>query len=156
MLSHPCPTFSLLRPSIWQSHPRSRHTFQWTPAISMLITSYGRGPGIVLALLLNSLIFQGILSGLTLTLSMSAISKPGWKWAYPFLGVVVSGFVGYWLGAKFLVILEWISMLQNSRIDISNPYLGLFWFGLAASTCYVLMILFLRKSYRKLADTRLV
>lgn len=76
------------------------------PGTSMLISSYGRGPGIVLALLPNSLIFQGILSGLMLTLAISGIPNSRWKWAYPFLGVGVSGFVGYWLGAKFLAILE--------------------------------------------------
>ena len=125
------------------------------PGTSGLITNYGRGPGIFLALLLNSLIFQAILLFLILTLALSAIAKTGWRWAYPFSGFVVSGFVGYWLGAKFLVILEWISTLQNNRVDSSNPYSGLFWFGLAASTCYVLMILLLRKSYGRLAETHL-
>jgi hypothetical protein len=125
------------------------------PGTSALITSYGRGPGIVLALLPNSLLFQGILSVLVLTLALSAIVKTGWRWAYAFLGVVVSGFVGSWLGAKFLVVLEWISTLQNNRIDSSSPYSSLFWLGLAASICYVLMIVFLRKSYGKLSEKHL-
>jgi hypothetical protein len=117
-----------------------------------LITSYGRGAGIVLALFLNSLIFQGILAVLILTLALSAIVKTGWRWAYAFSGVVVSGFVGYWLGAKFLVILEWISTLQNNRVDSSNTYASLFWFGLAATISYIAMILVLRRSYGKLSD----
>ncbi len=125
------------------------------PGTSALTTKYGLGPGIVLALLLNSLLFQGILLILVLTLALSAIVKTGWRLAYAFLGVVVSGFVGYWLGAKFLVVLEWISTLQSNRVDSSNPYSGLFWFGLASSISYVLMILFLRKSYGKLAETNL-
>jgi len=33
--------------------------------------------------------------------------------------------------------------------------LGAFWFGLAASICYVLMVLVLRKSYSRLGETRL-
>jgi hypothetical protein len=123
------------------------------PGTSALITNYGRGPGIVLALLLNALAFQGILLVLVLILALSATFKTGWKWAYAFLGVVVSGFVGYWLGAKFLVVLEWISALQNNMIDSSNTYSGLFWFGLASSICYVLMILLLRRSYGNLAET---
>ncbi len=125
------------------------------PGTSALITDYGRGPGILLALLLNALAFQGILLVLVLILALSATSKTGWRWAYAFLGVVVSGFVGYWLGAKFLVVLEWISTLQNNQIDTSNPYSGLFWLGLAASICYILMILLLRKSYGRLMDTHL-
>ena len=43
------------------------------PGTSGLITSYGRGPGIVLALLLNSILFQGILAVLVVTLALSAI-----------------------------------------------------------------------------------
>ena len=125
------------------------------PSRSALITSYGRGLGIVLSLLPDSLVFQGILLVLVLILALSAITPTGWRWAYPFLGLVVSGFVGYWLGAKFLSVLEWISTLQNNRIDSSGPYSGLFWFGLASSICYVLMILLLRKSYGKLAMTHL-
>ena len=125
------------------------------PGTSALITNYGRGPGVVLALLLNSLAFQGILLVPVLILAVSATARTGWRWAYPFLGLVVSGFVGYWLGAKFLSALEWISVLQNNRIDTSSPYSGLFWFGLGASVCYVLMILLLRKSYGRLAETHL-
>jgi hypothetical protein len=122
-------------------------------ATMSFITSYGRGPGIALALLLNSLAFQGIIAVLVLTLALSSAAKTGWRWAYAFSGVVVSGFVGYWLGAKFLTILEWISTLQNSRVDSSNAYASLFWFGLAATICYLAMILVLRRSYGRLAET---
>jgi hypothetical protein len=125
------------------------------PGTSELIADYGRGPGIVLALLLGSLVFQGILLVVVLILALSAIARTSWRWAYPFLGLVVSGFVGYWLGAKFLGTLEWVSTLQNNRIDNSAPYSGLFWFGLAASICYLMMILLLRKSYGKLAERHL-
>jgi uncharacterized membrane protein len=125
------------------------------PGTSELIADYGRGPGIVLALLPGSLVFQGILLVLVLTLALSATARTRWSWAYPFLGLVVSGFVGTWIAAKFLGALDWVSTLQNSRIDISGPYSGLFWFGLAASICYVLMILLLRRSYGRLAETHL-
>ncbi len=121
-------------------------------ATAVLIASYGRGVGIGLALFLNSLVFQGILTVLVAILALASIVKTEWKWAYAFSGVVVSGFVGYWLGAKFLAILEWISTLQDNGVDSSNPYAGLFWFGLAATICYLAMILVLRKSYGKLAE----
>ena len=117
-----------------------------------LITSYGRGPGIVLALVENSLVFQGVLAVLVATLAMSSAIGTGRRWAYAFLGVVISSFVGYWLGTKFLNVLDWVSILQNNRVDSSNIYSGLFWFGLASTTCYVLMILILRRSYRKLSE----
>jgi hypothetical protein len=70
--------------------------------------------------------------------------------------VIVSGFVGYWLGAKFLVILEWISTLQNNRVDSSTQYTSLFWFGLAATICYLTMVLVLRKSYGRPLERHLV
>ena len=121
-------------------------------ATAVLIASYGRGVGIGLALFLNSLVFQGILAVLVAMLALASIVKTGWKWAYAFSGVAVSSFVGYWLGAKFLAILEWISTLQDNRVDSTNPYAGLFWFGLAATISYLAMILVLRKSYGKLAE----
>jgi hypothetical protein len=126
------------------------------PGTSGLITSYGRGPGIVLALLLNSIVFQGVLAVLVVTLALSAIVKAGWRWAYAFSAVIVSGFVGYWLGARFLVILEWISTLQNNRVDSSTEYTSLFWLGLASTICYLAMVLVLRKSYEKLLERHLV
>jgi hypothetical protein len=125
------------------------------PGTSELIAIYGRGPGIVISVLPGSLVFQGILLVLVLTLALSAVARTRWSWAYPFLGFVVSGFVGTWIGAKFLGALEWVSTLQNNRIDSSGPYSGLFWFGLAASICYVLMILLLRRSYGRLVETHL-
>jgi hypothetical protein len=69
--------------------------------------------------------------------------------------VIVSGFVGYWLGAKFLVILEWISTLQNNRVDSSIEYTSLFWFGLAATVCYLGMVIVLRKSHAELLERHL-
>jgi hypothetical protein len=122
------------------------------PSTAALITSYGRGLGIVLALVENSLVFQGILAVLVAILAMSSATGTGWRWAYAFSGVVISSFVGYWLGTKFLSILDWISTLQNNRVDSSNTYAGLFWFGLASTICYVLMILVLRRAYGKLSE----
>ena len=126
------------------------------PGTSALITSYGRVLGIILVLLLNSLVFQGILSVLVVILAVSSVANAGWKWAFTLSNVAISGFVGYWLGAKFLAILEWISALQNNRVNSSDTYAGLFWFGLAATICYVAMILVLRKSYDKLAQKYLL
>jgi len=117
-----------------------------------LITSYGRVLGIILVLLLNSLVFQGILGVLVVILAVSSVANAGWKWAFTLSGAAISGFVGYWLGAKFLAILEWISALQSNRVNSSDTYAGLFWFGLAATICYIAMILVLRKSYGKLAE----
>ena len=122
------------------------------PWTSALITSSGRVLGIILVLLLNSLVFQGILSVLVVILAVSSAANAGWKWAFTLSGVAISGFVGYWLGAKFLAILEWISALQSNRVNSSDTYAGLFWFGLAATICYIAMILVLRKSYGKLAE----
>lgn len=124
------------------------------PGTTALVTAYGRGPGVFLALFLNSLIFQGILAGLVMTLALLAVVKKGWKRAYALIGVVVSGFVGFLLGAKFVVVLEWISILQNNSVDSSADYASLFWLGLVSTMSYLAMILVLRKSYGNLVDRR--
>src|SRR5437660_1540607 len=117
-----------------------------------LIAAYGPGLGIFLAVFLNSLVFQGILAALVVIMSLSAALKTGWRWAYAFSGMMVSGFVGYWLGARFLVVLGWISTLQVNRVDSSDTYASLFWFGLASTIFYLAMILVLRKSYGNLRE----
>lgn len=53
---------------------------------------------------------------------------------------------------KVLGVLDWISSLQNNRVDSSNTYMGLFWFGLASTVCYVLMIVVLRRSFGKRSE----
>src|SRR5205807_1231902 len=58
-----------------------------------LITAYGPGLGIFLAVFLNTLVFQGILAALVVILSLSAALKTGWRWAYAFSGMMVSCFV---------------------------------------------------------------
>lgn len=122
------------------------------PGIAALITSYGRGPGIILAIVETSLVFQGVLAVLVVTMATSSAIGTGLRRVYAFLAVVISSFVGYWLGTKFLSVLDWISTLQNNRVDSSNTFAGLFWFGLASTVCYVLMILVLRRSYGILSE----
>ena len=122
------------------------------PGTAALITSYGRGLGIVLALLESPLVFQGVLAILVVTLAMSSAIGTGWGVAYVFSGIVISSFVGYWIGTKFLSILDWISTLQNNRVDSSSTYTGLFWLGLTSTISYVLMILVVRRSYGKLSE----
>src|SRR6266705_896150 len=56
------------------------------------------------------------------------------------------------LGIFLAVFLKWISTLQNNRVDSSNAYASLFWFGLASTIFYLAMILVLRKSYGNLTE----
>lgn len=119
-----------------------------------LVASYGIGLGLVLDFLWTLLIFQGILAIVSLALIGSALIEKGWRWLYVLAGVIVTAFVGYWIGSKFLLTLNWISLLQNSGIDSSIIYTELFWFGLGTSVCYVIMILVLRRSYDSLVLTK--
>ncbi len=121
-----------------------------------LIARYGVSLGVVFDFIATVLVFQGILAVLVLTVAASSNARTGWRWLYALSAAFVTGYVGYWLGAKFLRDLEWVSLLQNSGIDSSGVYSSLFWFGLGATICYVGMILVLRKSYGKLTSTRLV
>ncbi|HEX4919687.1 MAG TPA: hypothetical protein VFV92_03000 [Candidatus Bathyarchaeia archaeon] len=120
-----------------------------------LISQYGLSCGLALDFLWTMAIFQAILTTIMLSITLIPFLERGWRVLYISAGVFVSGFVGYWLGAKFLMSLSWVSLFDNSGIDGSGIYSDLFWFGLAATVCYVTLILVLRKSYDKLAAIRL-
>ncbi len=121
---------------------------------SQFISAYGISWGLTLDFLWTLLVFQGLLGVLMLVMVGTGLVEKGWRWLYIFTALVVSGFVGYWLGALFLETLGWISLLQNSGLDSSGVYSDLFWYGLGATIFYVAMILVLRRSYNKLAETK--
>ncbi len=118
------------------------------------IASYGLGLGLVLDFLWTLLVFQGFLAVLVVVVASSTLLEKGWRWIYVFSALLLSGFMGYWLGEKFLLTLRLFSLLQNGGIDSSGVYSELFWFGLGATICYVMMILVLRRSYNRLVTTK--
>ena len=120
-----------------------------------LVSVYGLDLGLDLDFLWTLAIFQAVLVVIVILTATTPYLKRGWRVAYVFSGMVVSGFVGYWLGAKFLRALSWISLIENNGVDASTVYSELFWFGLAAAFCYVTVILVLRKSYDRLAESRM-
>ena len=119
-----------------------------------LITQYGSSTGLVLDFLRSGLIFQGVMAVLVIGLIGSASSRRGWRWQYALTGVFVSTYLAYHLGGKFLNTLGWIGVLETSGVNVSDVYGDLFWFGLSATICYLLLILVLRRSYGKLAEER--
>ena len=118
--------------------------------IMSLISSYGTSLGLVFDLLWTSAIFEGILAILVIALAACSILDRGWRVLYIFSGMFLSGFNGYWLGARFLRALDWISLLQNHGVAPTDVYSSLFWFGLGATVCFVGMILVLRRGYDNL------
>ena len=118
------------------------------------ISSYGIGVGLTLDFLWTLLIFQAFLAVLVLTAAASSLIGKGWRWVYVFSALVLSGFMGYWLGERFLLTLCWVSLLQNAGVDSSGVYSELFWYGLGATICYVMMILVLRRSYNQLVTMK--
>lgn len=121
---------------------------------AILITQYGSTTGLALDFLLSGLIFQGVLAVLVVGLIGSASSRRGWRWQYTLTGVLVSIYLAYHLGGKFLNTLGWIGVLETSGLNVSGVYGDLFWFGLGTTICYLLAILVLRKSYGKLVLAR--
>jgi len=119
-----------------------------------LITQYGSSTGLALDFLRSGLIFQGVMAVLVIGLVGSAPSRRGWRWQYTLTGVLVSIYLAYHLGGKFLNTLGWIGVLDTSGVNVSGVYGDLFWFGLGTTICYLLVILVLRKSYGKLAVGR--
>jgi len=118
------------------------------------ISSYGIRLGLTFEFLWTLLIFQAFLAVLVLTAAASSLIGKGWRWVYVFSALVLSGFVGYWLGERFLLTLSWVSLLQNAGVDSSGVYSELFWYGLGATICYVIMILVLRRSYNRLVTMK--
>jgi hypothetical protein len=115
-----------------------------------LITEYGSSTGLFLDFLRSGLIFQGVLAVLVVGLIGSASSRRGWRWQYVLTSALVSLYLAYHLGGKFLNALGWIGVLDTSSVNVSGVYADLFWFGLGATICYLLVILVLRRSYGKL------
>jgi hypothetical protein len=116
-----------------------------------LIAQYGSSTGLILDSLRSGLIFQGVMAVLVIGLIGSASSQRGWRWQYVLTGVLLSIYLAYHLGGKFLNALGWIGVLDTSGVNVSGVYGDLFWFGLGATICYLIAILVLRKSYGKLA-----
>ncbi len=119
-----------------------------------LIAQYGSSTGLVLDFLRSGLIFQGVIAVLVIGLVGSASSRRGWKWQYALTAVLVSTYLAYHLGGKFLNTLGWIGVLETSGVNVSSVYGDLFWFGLGTTICYLFVILVLRKSYGKLAEEK--
>jgi hypothetical protein len=123
-------------------------------SVEGFVVTYGIGVGITVDLLWTVLVFQALLAVLVLAIAATSSLQKGWRWLYVFSAMMICGFVGYWIGAKFLRTLSWVSFLQNSGVDASGVYSDLFWFGLVAAVCYVGTILVLRRSYDRLMEIR--
>jgi hypothetical protein len=115
-----------------------------------LINQYGSSTGLALDFLRSALIFQGIMAILVIGLAGSLLSQKRWKWQYVATSILVSGYLAYHSGGKFLNALGWIGFLEINGFDASSVYADLFWFGLGTTICYLLVILVLRRSYGRL------
>ncbi|HEV2119078.1 MAG TPA: hypothetical protein VGS11_03065 [Candidatus Bathyarchaeia archaeon] len=119
-----------------------------------LIDYYGSSTGLTLDFLRSALIFQGIVAVFVMGLAGSMLSRKRWRWQYVATSFLVSAYLAYHLGGKFLNTLGWIGFLETSGANISAIYGELFWFGLGTTICYLLLILVLRRSYGRLAMDR--
>jgi hypothetical protein len=114
-----------------------------------LINQYGSGTGLTLDFLRSTLIFQGIIAILIMGIVGSMLSRR-WRWQYVATSFLVSAYLAYHLGGKFVNALGWIGLLETSGVNVSGVYADLFWFGLGTTICYLLIILVLRRSYARL------
>ena len=115
-----------------------------------LINLYGSSIGLTLDFLGSAFIFQGIMAILVMGVVGSTLSRRRWRVQYVATGILVSTYLAYHLGGKFLNALGWIGLLETSGVDASGIYADLFWFGLGTTICYLLVILVLRRSYGRL------
>ena len=115
-----------------------------------LISKYGSTNGLLLDFASGILLFQAVMAVLIIGASVTASSRKVWRWQYPVTSILVASYLAYHLGGVFLNALGWIGVLETSGENVSGVYANLFWFGLAATICYLVSILFLRRSYGKL------
>jgi hypothetical protein len=115
-----------------------------------LINQYGSTTGLTLDFLRSALIFQGIMTILVMGVVGAMLSRRRWRVQYVATGFLVSAYLAYHLGGKFVNALGWIGLLETSGVDVSGIYADLFWFGLSTTICYLLVILVLRRSYGRL------
>jgi hypothetical protein len=115
-----------------------------------LINQYGSSTGLTLDFLGSALIFQGIMAILVMGVAGSMLSRRRWRSQYVATGFLVSAYLAYHIGGKFLNALGWIGLLETSGVDATGIYADLFWFGLGTTICYLLVILALRRSYGRL------
>jgi hypothetical protein len=115
-----------------------------------LINHYGSSTGLTLDFLRSAFIFQGIIAILVMGVAGSMLSRRRWRPQYVATSSLVSAYLAYHLGGKFVNALGWIGLLETSGINASGIYADLFWFGLGTTICYLLVILVLRKSYGRL------
>jgi hypothetical protein len=115
-----------------------------------LINQYGSNTGLTLDFLRSTLIFQGIIAILIMGIVGSMLSRRRWRWQYVATSFLVSAYLAYHLGGKFVNALGWIGLLETSGVNVSGVYADLFWFGLGTTICYLLVILVLRRSYGRL------
>lgn len=118
-----------------------------------LVSQYASTTGLVLELATEVLIFQGIMTVLTVGIAVVASTLTRAKRQYSVLAILVASYLAYHLGGKFLNTLSWIGVLEISGVNVGNVYANLFWFGLLSTICYFLSILVLRRSYGNLART---
>ncbi len=119
-----------------------------------LIAQYGSSTGLLLDFLGSGLIFQGVVAVLVIGLAGTLVSGKNWRWQYVLIGLLDSAYLAFHLGGKFLNVLGWIGVLEESGVNVSDVYADLFWFGLGATICYLLVILVLRRSYDKIRASR--
>lgn len=119
--------------------------------IGTLVSQYGSTWELLLGFASETLIFQGIIAVLVIGVSVAASGGSTWKWRYSITSILVAAYLAYHLGGKFLNALGWIGLLETSGVNVSGVYGNLFWFGLVATICYLITILFLRRSFGKLA-----
>jgi hypothetical protein len=118
--------------------------------VASLLGYDGSRNGLWIDFVWMGLVFQGVTAILVIGILWAGVSRARWGWPYALTAVVISSYVGYVLGEKFLDTLAWVKLDVAFGVISSDAYSDLIWFGLGATICYFLMIMVLNKSYGKI------
>ncbi len=78
-------------------------------------------------------------------------TRAGWRWKFRVLSMVFVVYVGVELGFDFLGSLSVASALASLNQDISPVLQTFYVFNLGAATCYLGLVLVMRRSYTRLS-----
>jgi len=96
-------------------------------------------------------IFQVIIATIFIWTARVGDTRPGWRWKFRILSMIFVVYVGLVLGLDFLNSLSVASALASLNQDISQVLQTFYVFNLGAATCYLGLVLTMRRVYTRLS-----
>lgn len=121
------------------------------PAIAFWSNSFPAWASVLAGMILPLVVFQAIMAAILIWTARVGDTRAGWRWKFRVLSMVFVVYVGVELGFDFLGSLSVASALASLNQDISPVLQTFYVFNLGAATCYLGLVLVMRRSYTRLS-----